>query len=66
MGNNLVMTMPKSAIWVTGFSEGEVIEIDVKGENMIIARKPDTARYIKTQALEMLGKKQEKKEPLIA
>jgi antitoxin component of MazEF toxin-antitoxin module len=39
MGNNLVMTMPKSAIWVTGFREGEILEIDVKGDNMIIARK---------------------------
>lgn len=39
IGNNLVMTMPKSAIWVTGFSEGEILEIDVKGDNMIISRK---------------------------
>jgi hypothetical protein len=51
------MTMPKSAIWVTGFSEGEVLEIDVKGNNMIIARKQDNFRHIRNTKRQKVAKK---------
>ena len=66
MGNNLVLTMPKSAIWVTGFLEGEVLEIEVKGENMIIARKFDNVRYSDSRDLNVGVRKPMTKETLIS
>jgi antitoxin component of MazEF toxin-antitoxin module len=67
IGNNLVMIMPKSAIWVTGLHDGDVLEIDIKDENMFVARKLDNIQYIDTKDMDLYGKQVVlvTKEPLI-
>ena len=44
--NKLMISFPSSAIWALGLREGDVLELDIQGEDVIMTRKLDHVQYI--------------------
>jgi antitoxin component of MazEF toxin-antitoxin module len=51
MGNKVTMILPSFAVWAFGLSDGDVLELEVKGEYMVIARRLENVKYIDSEKL---------------
>lgn len=49
MGNKVTMIVPSFAVWAFGLSDGDVLELEVKGDYMVIARKLEHVKYIDSE-----------------
>lgn len=43
------MVIPSFAVWAFGLNDGDVLELEVKGEYMVIARKLEHVKYIDSE-----------------
>ena len=44
-----MMIVPSFAVWAFGLNDGDVLELEVKGDYMVIARKLDHVKYIDSE-----------------
>ena len=43
------MIIPSFAVWAFGLSDGDILELEVKGDYMVIARKIEHVKYIDSE-----------------
>ena len=44
-----MMIVPSFAVWAFGLNDGDVLDLEVKGEYMVIARKLEHVKYIDSE-----------------
>jgi bifunctional DNA-binding transcriptional regulator/antitoxin component of YhaV-PrlF toxin-antitoxin module len=49
MGSKFILIFPDFAVWAFGLNDGDILDLEVKGDYMVIARKLNHVKYIDSE-----------------